>query len=228
MERKILKPGYFTEVVAADNLRSDYDIKNELIIRGNHAVDFVFFGDSITQMWELNVCFGRKKMIVNRGIAGDKTRYALKRFSADVVQFYPKHCIMLLGINDFYEVMPNIFQLSEGKSYEIMFKEVSDNIERMVEEAKSEKINVVLCSLIPEKRDNEASNTLRGRFEVEFNERLKEIAERNNLIFVDYASALVKQKEPFTTDGTHPNYIGYTVMTETLKQTLAEHNIEIE
>jgi hypothetical protein len=68
----IIKPGLFSKQVNADNRRIEFDYKNEVIVSNKIAVDYVFIGDSITHMWELNAYFGKsQRLILNRGIGGD-------------------------------------------------------------------------------------------------------------------------------------------------------------
>ncbi|MGO4371467.1 hypothetical protein AB4Z21_11835 [Paenibacillus sp. MCAF20] len=81
----IVKPGFFATAAAADGRRGEFDIGNEIIIAHNVPVDFVFIGDSITHMWELNAYFGRGgQFVVNRGIGGDISSHVLRRF--DVIK----------------------------------------------------------------------------------------------------------------------------------------------
>lgn len=95
---------YFSEDVAADKNRKEFDIKNHTLCYTNQRPDFLFIGDSITEYWELNAYFRNSdQLIINRGIAGDTTKYLKKRFYVDAVQLKPKYCILGIGINDSIE-----------------------------------------------------------------------------------------------------------------------------
>src|ERR1700730_14372681 len=59
----------------------------------------VFFGDSITDMWKLDVSFPGKPYI-NRGISGQTTPQLLIRFRPDVIDLHPKGVVILAGTND--------------------------------------------------------------------------------------------------------------------------------
>lgn len=48
---------YFSEDVAADKNRKEFDIKNHTLCYTNQRPDFLFIGDSITEYWELNAYF---------------------------------------------------------------------------------------------------------------------------------------------------------------------------
>ena len=77
---------YFSEDVAADKNRKEFDIKNHTLCYTNQRPDFLFIGDSITEYWELNAYFRNSdQLIINRGIAGDTTKYLKKRFYVDQV-----------------------------------------------------------------------------------------------------------------------------------------------
>ena len=42
---------YFSEDVAADKNRKEFDIKNHTLCYTNQRPDFLFIGDSITEYW---------------------------------------------------------------------------------------------------------------------------------------------------------------------------------
>src|SRR5215469_15471396 len=59
----------------------------------------VFFGDSITDMWNLAESFPGKPY-VNRGISGQTTSQMLVRFRQDVINLRPRAVVILAGTND--------------------------------------------------------------------------------------------------------------------------------
>ena len=59
----------------------------------------VFFGDSITDSWQLDEYFPGKPY-VNRGIGGQTTPQMLVRFRQDVIDLQPKVVVILAGTND--------------------------------------------------------------------------------------------------------------------------------
>ena len=72
---------YYSKDVAADKKRKEFDIKNHALCYTNQKPDFLFIGDSITEYWELDAYFrSGNHLLVNRGIAGDTTKYLKKRF----------------------------------------------------------------------------------------------------------------------------------------------------
>jgi len=52
-----IRPGVFSIEAMADRLRGAFDYHNEALLAYNVPIDAVFLGDSITQMWELDVFF---------------------------------------------------------------------------------------------------------------------------------------------------------------------------
>lgn len=121
---------YFSEDVAADKNRKEFDIKNHTLCYTNQRPDFLFIGDSITEYWELNAYFRNSdQLIINRGIAGDTTKYLKKRFYVDAVQLKPKYCILGIGINDSIELEGDYWKKLEPVPYSEKLKIVKRIIE---------------------------------------------------------------------------------------------------
>lgn len=55
---------YFSEDVAADKNRKEFDIKNHTLCYTNQRPDFLFIGDSITEYWELNAYFRNSDQLI--------------------------------------------------------------------------------------------------------------------------------------------------------------------
>ena len=88
-------------------------------------------------------------MIINRGIAGDTTKYLKKRFYVDAVQLKPKYCILGIGINDSIELEGDYWKKLEPVPYSEKLKIVKSNIIEIIQQAKKEKIMLILTSLLP-------------------------------------------------------------------------------
>lgn len=141
---------YFSEDVAADRNRKEFDIKNHALLYTNQRPDFLFIGDSITEYWELNTYFRNSdQLVINRGIAGDTTKYLKKRFYVDAVQLKPKHCILEIGINDSIEVEGDYWKQIEPVPYSEKLKMAQSNISAIIQQAKEERIKLILTSLLP-------------------------------------------------------------------------------
>lgn len=232
MEHFVKAPLY-GEVVAADRRRIEFDSKNMVIVQKKFKPDFVFMGDSITQMWELNAYFYKSdKLIVNRGISGDITKYVLKRFEADVLQLNPKHCILQIGVNDAKDLAPNHLEFIPAKPLEEILFNSCNNVKNIVELCEKTDIKLIICSLLPTHMEWREEESKRVMYIEKFNEYLKELCKEKQLIYVDYYSEMIKDKinnklEDFLPDGLHPNVFGYDKMFDILKETLGKYDINI-
>ena len=166
----------------------------------------VFMGDSITELWGvINPDYFYGKSYINRGIGGQTTPQMLIRFRADVIALQPTAVVILAGINDI-----------AGNTGPSSIEMISDNIFSMVELAKVNNIQVILCSVLPAydfpwKPNQEPIEKIKA-----LNEILKNYAKSNNVVYVDYYSAMVDERLglniEYSKDGVHPNMIGYQIM----------------
>ena len=164
----------------------------------------VFFGDSITDIWKLDESFPGKHYI-NRGIGGQTTPQMLVRFREDVLNLQPKVVIILGGINDIAE--------NTGPS---KIENVAGNIFSMCELARLHDCKPILCSVMPTTSFPWHAGIDPIQPILKLNAMLKDYASSNNLVYVDYYSALVApnqgMKPGLAKDGLHPNLAGYKVM----------------
>ena len=166
----------------------------------------VFMGDSITEFWStVNPEYFSGKPYVNRGISGQTTPQMLLRFRADVIALHPTAVVILAGVNDI-----------AGNTGPMTIEMIRDNIFSMIELAKANHIKVILCSVLPAydfpwKPNQEPIAKIKA-----LNEILQNYAVANNIVYVDYYSAMVDDrkalKADYSNDGVHPNKIGYQVM----------------
>ncbi len=227
----LIKPGFFSIEAAADRRRSEFDYHNEAILHHNVPVDFVFFGDSITHWWDLQTYFGRGgKLVVNRGIGGDTTEFARKRFAADVLQLKPKHVVMKIGINNTWAL--DEWRPEDRKTAEQIHQEILQDTEAMVQAAIGHGIRTILCSILPTCIERYAQNHARNLLVVQTNESLKLLAERTGAIYVDYHSRMtgpdgITLRSELADDGLHPHVLGYEIMADVLRSELKRHGLEL-
>ena len=172
----------------------------------------VFMGNSITQGWKdygnLEL-FSDSTSYINRGIGGQTTPQMLVRFRADVIALKPKAVVILAGINDIAE--------NTGPT---TLKMIQDNIISMVELAQANKIKVILSSILPANKFPWRPSIYPADKVIEMNIFLKDYAEKNNCIYLDYYTALVDDnkgiKAEYSEDGEHPTIAGYDIMTPLL------------
>ena len=228
----IIRPGFFSRQVAADGRRMEFDYRNEVIVINKVPVDFVFIGDSITHLWELNAYFtGKSGLVLNRGIGGDTTEYALKRLEADAIQLKPKYIVSLIGINNSWCTSGD-FMGNKGTPVEPVIDQIVSDIAEMAALSKKNNIQFIICSILPTNAKSLAEPHRINEVVCGANARLKKLALENNLIYVDYFSHFVSEdgktlKDGLTYDGCHPHVAGYNLMAKILKETLSANGIEI-
>src|SRR5436309_1171715 len=177
----------------------------------------VFFGDSITDIWPIADSFPGKPY-VKRGIGGQTTSQMLVRFHQDVINLQPKAVVILAGTNDI-----------AGNSGPISNEDIEANLTSIAELARSNKIAVVFSSVLPvhdytpESQDFYAQRPMERILSL--NRWLKDYCSANNLVYLDYFSAVVDDKgmlkRDLADDGLHPNKAGFAMMAP-----LAEKAIE--
>ncbi len=166
----------------------------------------VFMGNSITDSWyKFWPELFSEKPYINRGISGQTTPQMLIRFRADVINLNPSAVIILAGTNDI-----------AGNTGPSTLEMILDNLISMAELARANNIQVILSSVLPVfdypwKPGLEPAEKI-----VTLNEMIKNYADKNGMIYLDYYSGFVDERKGFkneyTTDGVHPNEAGYQIM----------------
>jgi sialate O-acetylesterase len=184
----------------------------------------VFMGNSITEVWPiLSPHFFENGIYIGRGISGQTTPQMILRFRKDVINLQPKVVVILAGIND----------IAENTGF-TPIDMIAENIMTMAELAQAHDMKVIICSVTPAidfpwKTGLEPANKI-----LELNTILERYAEKNDLTYVDYHTALKDKKNglkvpEYTTasDLVHPNAAGYKVM-ESLIQPAIEQALAAE
>ncbi|MEA1787486.1 SGNH/GDSL hydrolase family protein [Arenibacter sp. GZD96] len=166
----------------------------------------VFMGNSITIGWQsADPDFFANPAYVNRGISGQTTPQMLVRFRQDVIALQPKVVVILAGTNDI-----------AGNTGPSTIEMIRDNIISMSQLAKANGIKVVLCSVVPAfdypwKPGLEPAPKI-----VALNQLIKTYADANDIVYVDYFSAMADARnglrKDLGDDGVHPNKKGYDIM----------------
>jgi len=168
----------------------------------------IFFGDSITDAWHLDHYFPGKEYI-NRGIGGQTTPQMLLRFRQDVIDLKPAVLVVLAGTNDI-----------SGNTGPMTLEEIEENYASIAELAHAHNIQVIFSSVLPVHNYTERSNNMfltRPPSKIlTLNNWLKSYCTANNLIYLDYFSAMVDGqgflRKELAEDGLHPNDAGYRIM----------------
>lgn len=178
----------------------------------------VFMGNSITDgWWNTDSLFFKNNRYIGRGIGGQTTAQMLVRFRADVIDLQPKAVVILAGTND----------IAQNNGY-IAPENILGNIISMAELAKANNIDVVLCSILPAYEYGWRKGLEPADKIIALNKMIKEYADRHNLTYVDYHSALKDARnglpEKYSKDGVHPTMEGYKIMERLISEALK--NIE--
>lgn len=169
-------------------------------------VEVVFMGNSITDFWIANdPDFFSRNGFLDRGISGQTTMQMLARFRQDVIGLRPKAVVILAGINDIAQ--------NQGP---ISLENTFGNIVSMCELAQSNRIRVVLCSLLPCDRCSWRPDVEPAPLVARLNGMLKAYAAGKKIAYVDYYAAFANANggldADFSKDGCHPTFYGYTRM----------------
>lgn len=166
----------------------------------------VFMGNSITESWSAHHPeFFKNKPYINRGIGGQTTPQMLIRFKQDVVDLKPKVVVICAGTNDI-----------AGNTGPSSLQMIVDNISAMAEIALANNIKVVIASVHPA-FDYQWKPGLKPNEKIPvLNKLLKAYSKQNNIVYLDYFSAMVDDKNGLRSelgpDGVHPNKKGYQIM----------------
>jgi len=176
----------------------------------------VFMGNSITESWSVyQPEFFEGKSYINRGISGQTTPQMLIRFRPDVIDLKPQIVVILAGINDIAG--------NTGPSTEKM---IVDNIVSMAELAKSNSVDVILCSILPANDFSWSQNQNPSPKILAVNQALKKYSKINGMVYLDYYTSMVDEKEglieDYGLDSVHPNKKGYQVMSKLLEKKIIE------
>ncbi|MDB5088187.1 MAG: axeA1 3 [Mucilaginibacter sp.] len=166
----------------------------------------IYMGDSITDFWINNdSTFFKSNSYINRGISGQTTGQMLLRFREDVISLKPKVVVILAGIND-------IAQNNGPTKPEDTF----GNIVSMAELARANHVKVVISSILPANRLPWRPSIIPTEKVISLNQMLKAYAVKNNIVYLDYYSAMVDNEKGLPAnlakDGVHPTLEGYKMM----------------
>jgi lysophospholipase L1-like esterase len=174
----------------------------------NANSQIVFLGDSITAFERWNILLGVSN-ITNAGASGNTTDDVLDRLSL-VINFKPRKLFLMIGINDLLNGQDAAHVIA---NYEIILNRIK---------AESPNTLVYVQSLLPINNDVLKSETVDNQEIIAVNEKLKIIADKNGMVFVDLYSNFCgvdnKLYRSLSWDGLHPNSHGYAVWRDLVDQ----------
>lgn len=177
----------------------------------------VFFGDSITEMYNLDAFYPNKGYI-NRGIGGDLTTDLIRRAKTNVIALRPKAVVLLVGTNDL-----NTRTVDDtATSYYELLKILTDSLPetRLIVQSV-----LPICTLsypfshiMISNRTNEKITALNEKIK-SFCAEIKTDSPNLDIIYVDTHATLLdgdKLNEIYALDGLHVNNYGYSAITGVL------------
>lgn len=187
------------------NIKKYQDDNTQLIAAAPDPKRVVFMGNSITEFWRANDSLFFTGSYVNRGISGQTTPQMLVRLREDVINLKPAVVVILAGINDIAE--------NTGAN---KLENVFGNIQSMVQLAQTAHIKVVISSVLPANHFPWRPSIIPTEKVIQLNQMLKSYADQNNIVYLDYYSAMVDNEKGLpknlSGDGVHPTLAGYNVM----------------
>ena len=198
------------------NLKRFAAENSQLPLPRPHEQRVVFMGNSITEGWSrIDSAFFAGKPYINRGIGGQTTPQMLVRFRADVIDLKPAVVVILAGIND-------IAENTGPTTLEAIF----GNLVSMAELACANNIRPVLCSVLPAYTFPWRPHLQPAEKVIALNAMIKDYCEKQNIVYVDYFSAMVDERKGldkrYTNDEVHPTLAGYKVMAPLVEAGIAK------
>lgn len=190
-----------------------FNHKETKIVKEKLDNNYVFVGDSITWMYDLNKYYN-KIPVVNSGVDGDISENVLKNIKTRIYDYNPSKVFILIGTNDI------IYNYSD--------EDITKNIEKIIEGIKKNRPNckVYIESIYPiNNTDNDKinHNMVKNRTNSRINNintELKYICEQTNSTFINIHDLLQDEEGnlnlKYTIEGLHINSEGYKVITNEL------------
>jgi lysophospholipase L1-like esterase len=165
----------------------------------------VFFGDSITELWQASDPKLFSENTVNRGISGQTTAQMLGRFHHDVIALRPRVVHIMAGTNDL-----------AGNTGPTTLAWIQANIRGMVDLARAHGIAVVLAAIPPATHFNWRPSIQPAAQIAALNAWIRDYAATEKLVFVDYGAVLGDGRggleARLSADGVHPSPAAYALM----------------
>lgn len=166
----------------------------------NNTNEIIFCGDSLTNGGDWEQMFSNNN-IKNKGIGGDTTRGLLRRIEL-IHRSKPKKIFIMIGIND----------LRRKINLKRIIQNYSDIIKILKE--KSPKTELIVQSVLPVNKEK-FGNGIDNKNVIELNQKLKEITQKEKVIFVDlfhlFDDGNINLNKKYTDDGIHLNKNAYVI-----------------
>lgn len=167
--------------------------------------NIICFGDSITEgsgvardrSYPAVLSAYLNREVINAGVSGDTTAFALARLEEDVLKKDPFLVIIELGGNDFLQRVPR--------------QETFKNLENIIKQIHRSGAAVALCDI--------SSDKVFFGYSAEF----EDLARRTGAIFISGVVKDILGNNALSSDFIHPNAQGYALMAERVYERLSEY-----
>lgn len=177
-----------------------YQRKSLFEILPDDPDEIIFLGNSITNGCEWHELFKNPK-IKNRGINGDYTVGVLNRLD-EIVRSQPKKIFLMIGINDLGRDIPVDTVIKN-------YQKILDTIK-----IRSPKTEIFIQSVLPDNLEI-SPNRQPIHLILELNRKLKILATKNDLVFIDLYPSFIDKNgyldSSLTNDGLHLMGKGYLI-----------------
>lgn len=197
---------------------SKQKVEEEKEIEDYKKENIVFYGDSITEMYELDK-FYPGMPVVNAGHGGYLSRRLFEEVEEKLLVYNPTKVFMLMGTNDIaYSNYTN--------------EEIVDNVKGIVNAIRKDRKNVKIYieSIYPVNETIEIDHNVmhirrNGRIK-EINALLKKYCKEENITYINLFDVLKEEDgtidEDYTLEGLHINENGYKIITDYLMKYVKE------
>lgn len=179
--------------------------------------DLIVFGDSIHEGFNFPRYGVVSKSILNSAISGDQIWCMKERLQVDVINYHPKQCLFMGGINDIRQAVKDNISIAE---LEQTINQVYADYVQIIEQLVANDIQIYPCLITRNSED-------RYNYEVinlvvdKVNEKLENYGLIHGINFINYNEVLCNQvgilSRDLSNDGLHPNDYGYLAMFKLLK-----------
>jgi lysophospholipase L1-like esterase len=203
------------------------DLIKEIMVNNKEAIPggVVFYGDSITELYDIDRFYPEIKTKYNSGVGGFTSETLLWIIDEGVIKYNPKLVVLGVGTNDL------------GNATMRSPRDISYNIQELIRMISNnlEGVEIIVLSVHPcdeESNGPKAGKVLRSnRIIKALNEEIELICKRfDNVTFKNVFDVLYNKEsgniyDEYTTDGLHLTEKAYIRLTEEIKPLIIEKSL---
>ena len=210
----------------------DYQVETMRKIIGKNLLakkgGLVFYGDSITENYNIEKCFSEIDTKYNSGISGFTSESLLWFCDEAVIKYQPDLVILMIGIND------------SGETSMLSPKQTACNIKNLIEmlDMNIKNVNFALISTLPwnpEQNKEYRQEEFEVKQGIRSNELIRKIYEEtqkilvnfSNVIYIDAFTEMLDENNrlnrEYSLDGIHLSEKGYEKFTNIIKPVILDY-----